>query len=61
MRDNIAIMGANNKRVNMNSETSQIQDAEDLLQATFVPDDIPPIGDFCQTEEKVMLSYLPRW
>jgi hypothetical protein len=49
MRDNIAIFRTDTKVVNLDSETTRIQGAEDLLEETFVPDDIPqlkPIGDF---------------
>lgn len=32
--------------MDLNSATSQIQGAEDFAARSFVPDNIPPMGDF---------------
>jgi hypothetical protein len=63
MLDNIAIIRAG-KVVNLDSETSQIQGAEDLLQETFVPDDIPqlrPLGDFLHLDDGSPVDLLEKF
>lgn len=64
MRDNIAIMRADKRNLDLDSGTSQIRGAEDLLQEAFVPDDIPelrPIGDFLHLGDGSPADLLERF